>query len=499
MSADGGRRSTGVLSNTTWSLLGQLIPAAVGFLVVPRIVAGFGDGRFGLLSLAWAVIGYLSFLDLGISRAVTRSVAASLAHSRLDDLRVQVSSAIAIMLGVGFAAALVLYPLAPWISRHALAMPPELRDETLLVVRLLCIGLPITLLMNALRGVLEAYQQFGFVNAVRLPFGISTFLIPWLTLSHSRSIALVIAWLMVARVVAVAAYLVMCVRVMGAHARPRRPTRTAVRELLGYGAWITVSNVVSPLMVSFDRFIIGGLISVALVTYYVTPYQIATQFLIVPMAVSTVLFPVFATLWERNRAQLRAVYADALGVVFAAMLAAAALVIAVAPELLGAWLGPRFPGPSSTPLRWLMVGVMMNGVAHIPFALIQASGRSDWTAKLHLAEAPLYAAALVVSARRFGLTGVAVVWSLRTTIDLVVLYLLAGRLVHEPGRSRTRETGFVLGGVAALALVLWPGSLMGRLVIAIVVGGACTLAVYRRFGDRLRTRWLAGLVKQSAS
>jgi O-antigen/teichoic acid export membrane protein len=487
MNSEGRHRSTGVVRNALWSLLGQLVPAAVGFVVIPRILTGYGDSRFGLLSLAWAVIGYLSFLDLGISRAVTRSVASSLAHDRVEDLRVQVSSAIAIMLAVGVAAAAMLYPAAPWVATHALTMPPALQVEAILVVRLLCLGLPITLLMNALRGVLEAYQRFGFVNAVRLPFGISTFLIPWLTLSWSTSIALVIAWLMVARLVAVLAYVVMCAIAMGHHARPARPTRGAMKELLGFGAWIMVSNVVSPLMVSFDRFIIGGVISVALVTFYVTPYQIATQFLILPMAVSTVLFPVFAAQWARDRSRLALVFRDGMRFVFAAMLAAAALVVAVAPELLAAWLGERFVVRSTGPLRWLMAGVMLNGIAHVPFAYIQGAGRSDWTAKLHLAEAPLYAVALVFSARRFGLEGVAIIWTLRTTIDLIALYLLAGQLDRVPHGRRVRDLTWVLTGVATLGVVAMPTGLVARMVLGLVVAASCGVATYRHFRAHLAT------------
>jgi O-antigen/teichoic acid export membrane protein len=204
MTERGGRIRLGAMfTNTAWSILGQLVPAAVGFVLVPRIIAGFGDARFGLLSLAWAVVGYLGFLDLGISRAVTKSVAASLAASRVDELRAQVSSACALLVAIGVTAAIVLLPLAPWISFHALRMPAELRGEALLSVQLLCLGLPLTLLMNGLRGVLEAYQRFGLVNLVRLPFGIATFAIPWAVLPHSQSIATVIAWLMAARAVAV--------------------------------------------------------------------------------------------------------------------------------------------------------------------------------------------------------------------------------------------------------------------------------------------------------
>jgi O-antigen/teichoic acid export membrane protein len=168
------------------------------------------------------------------------------------------------------------------------------------------------------------------------------------------------------------------------------------------------------------------------------------------------------------------------------MLAAAALVMAVAPELLAAWLGPRFAGPSSAPLRWLMAGVLMNGIAHIPFAFIQGAGRSDWTAKLHLVEAPLYAVALVVSARRFGLSGVAVVWSLRTTLDLIVLHVLAARLAVIPASVRVRDAAYVLAALVALALVVWPASLAARVGVALAIVTSCAVLGYRRFGERLR-------------
>jgi O-antigen/teichoic acid export membrane protein len=251
-----------------------------------------------------------------------------------------------------------------------------------------------------------------------------------------------------------------------------------MRGLLSFGAWITVSNVVGPLMVSFDRFIIGGLISVALVTYYVTPYQVATQFLILPTALSTVLFPAFATLWEQDRVRLHALYANALRLTLAVMMAAAAVIIAVAPTLLTMWLGPRFAGPSTTPLRWLMAGVMLNGVAQLSFTLIQSAGRSDWTAKLHLAEAPLYVVTLVVCAKRFGLNGVAVVWCLRAAIDLIVLYLLAAPLGQVSGRQRALDAAALAVGLVSLVAVSWSSSLAVRCVIAVVVMVACLAAAY---------------------
>jgi len=63
----------------------------------------------------------------------------------------------------------------------------------------------------------------------------------------------------------------------------------------------------------------------------------------------------------------------------------------------------------------------MNGIASVPFALLQASGRPDITAKLHLCELPLYAAAVYVLTSRLGVLGTALAWSARTSMDALLL------------------------------------------------------------------------------
>ena len=45
---------------------------------------------------------------------------------------------------------------------------------------------------------------------------------------------------------------------------------------------MTVSNVVNPLMVYFDRFLIGGRISMSAVAFYVTPYEVVTKLSMIP-------------------------------------------------------------------------------------------------------------------------------------------------------------------------------------------------------------------------
>src|SRR5258708_27686898 len=65
--------------NRIWNLLGLVSPLLVGLVAVPILIRAMGVTRFGVLSLAWIVIGYFSLFDLGIGRAVTKLIADKLA------------------------------------------------------------------------------------------------------------------------------------------------------------------------------------------------------------------------------------------------------------------------------------------------------------------------------------------------------------------------------------------------------------------------------------
>src|SRR6266849_6884349 len=58
--------------NTVWNLVGSAAPMAVAVFCIPILIRGLGHERFGVLTLAWALIGYASLFDLGLGRALTQ-------------------------------------------------------------------------------------------------------------------------------------------------------------------------------------------------------------------------------------------------------------------------------------------------------------------------------------------------------------------------------------------------------------------------------------------
>ena len=58
--------------NSIYNLFGYGIPLIFALVLIPLLIKGLGEERFGILNLAWVIIGYFSFFDFGIGRALTK-------------------------------------------------------------------------------------------------------------------------------------------------------------------------------------------------------------------------------------------------------------------------------------------------------------------------------------------------------------------------------------------------------------------------------------------
>jgi O-antigen/teichoic acid export membrane protein len=433
-----------------WSFGGIFIPAIVGIAAMPTIVHGLGDERFGVLALAWAVVGYFGLFDLGLGRAVTRRASELMALRDEDRLRTAVWTSWYLMLVLGLGAAALALVVTHALQDRVIPVSPALRRETLVSFSVLALGVPVVVLTTGVRGVLEAAQRFGLVNAVRIPMGLLTFAVPVVSLRFTPELPPVILGLVLVRLAGLLAYALMAVRVVPALSRLASFQRRAARELLASGAWMTVSNVVSPVMVTFDRFFVSALVSVAAVTYYATPYEAVSQALHIPGALSSVLFPAFSAAFVTDRQRLAALFRGGVRTMFLVQVPLTFVVVCFAPEILRAWLGPAFETRSTPVLRWLMLGVLINSLGFLPANFLHGANRADLTAKLHVLELPIYVTALTLLIANFGIAGAAIAWCGRVTVDALVLYWLAARVEG----SRVRELLPPLGPPAALFLLV---------------------------------------------
>lgn len=451
--------------NTVFNLVGSLLPMVVALICIPPTIRGLGTDRFGILTLAWAVIGYASLFDLGLGRALTKLVAEQLGTDEQDNVCALVWTSLLLMLGLGIAGALLMGLLSPWMAHRALRVPLALQPETLKSFYLLAISVPIVVVSAGLRGLLQALQRFDLINAIGIPSGILTFASPLLVLLFTKNLVSVVAVLVVLDILGFIICVLFCFRAMPDLARHVGWQRSKVSPLFRFGGWMTVSNFVNPLMVTSDRFLIGSLVSIAAVAYYATPYEIVTKLWIIPGALVGVLFPAFTTSFVQNVDRTALLFGRAVKYIFLGLFPVTLIIVAFGGKGLTLWLGADFASRGEHVLQWLAVGVFINSLAHVPFALVQGVGRPDLTAKLHLLELPSYLFALWYLTRRYGVDGAAVAWVLRVSLDALLLFMLSARVLRDVGKTVSRLGASLVAALLVFGLIIIPMAVTARVLV----------------------------------
>ncbi len=450
-------------ADTAWNLLGQILPLGTALVLIPGMIRELGLPRFGVLSLAWMLIGYFGVFDLGLGRALTQAISARLGRGEECRIPDVIGTCMGLMLALGVLGAAVLAVLSPWVVGRWISVPPGMRKETLAGVLILAASIPFVIQAAGYSGILASHGRFRLLNAIRIPAGMLSYVAPWTVSRFDPGLPCVLGALAASRIVSWGAHAVACNATVRGGALRFGIRRDIAKEVLGVGGWMTVSNVVGPFLVSVDRFLVGSMVSLAAVAYYAVPYDVVTRMWMLPGALSMTLFPAFGVLSVSDRDRAAALHDRGVKAVSLFLFPAAALFVAFAPEGLGAWLGSDFSSHASIVLRILAAGVFVNSLAHTPFALIQGAGRADLVARLHISELVPYLLALVSLIRWRGIEGAALAWIARVWVDGVLMFWLSRRILPSIRMAGTRFS--LLSGIAlaGFALAAVPSSMPGKI------------------------------------
>jgi O-antigen/teichoic acid export membrane protein len=487
----------GVLArNALLNLLGFTLPLIVAVFSVPLVIRGLGTERFGILALVWAVTAYSSVFDLGFGRATTKFVADAIEQSDEHRVGTIVSTSILVQASLGVLSGVLLVAASPFLSERLLKVPPYLIATTRLSFCIAAVSVPTLLISGSLRGVLEAAQRFDLVNVIRAPLNAANFLLPLAGVRLGWDLPEILASMVTFAGLAMVAQYLMCKHLFPSLRFSRRFPLAELRRLARFGGWVSVSSVASPLLVYLDRFMIGSLRSVAAVAFYAAPYEIVTRLWIVPTSLVTTLFPAFSALQSRSEfGVFTTLVARSVKYLLLVLGPLVIVLMVFGRDILRLWLGDDFSTQSTLALQVLALGVLLNSLAQVPYSLIQAVGRPDLTAKVHLAELPLHAVIVWRLVSAWGITGAAVAWSLRAGLDAILLYTVAWRACNiSPAflaANRLPQTLALLVVSASLAMGVYalpePAWLRFPAFAAIVI--AAGVAAWRYLieaGDRAR-------------
>jgi O-antigen/teichoic acid export membrane protein len=431
-----------IARNSVIALLAVILPAMVALFAIPVSLRVLGPESFGIISLTWIFLNYLTLTDLGMSKAIVLEFG-----SRADDAAlpriVGTSVLMTVMSSVFLAAATITW--FPQYAARFFAQTPSQHDQISTVVAGALVALPLIAPSLSFRGALEALGEFSYVHSATAITGSIILLLPATAGVSGWSLTSVVIGMFVARsllTVALAARL---------YCRIKRPLRSyasvrkdLARSMASFGGWVTAGDIVGPLITGAERVVVSAILGLQAVGFYSSVYEAVFRLAIIPAAISGALFPVLAGRYGDPEGRESTTSYDSARIYTAMGLAVIVVLFgALSPEGVQLWLDQQTSGIVEPVILWLLVAVMANGLARLPATLLHSARLSRPVSLTLVGELILCVPSLVLATRIFGLQGAAAVVALRGLVDLGVLHYLVHRSgIRVPGPS-TRAAALI--------------------------------------------------------
>jgi O-antigen/teichoic acid export membrane protein len=448
--------SKGIVKGVAWNFLGNGWIMAAVFFSTPYIVHTLNLTVYGIYSLSGLMIGYLSFLQFGLGAATVKFIAQYLAEKNSVMIRKVFWASVYFYCFVGLAGVALVFALSGVLVQSVFRIPDGYKDLAVQVLNISACGFLLTLLNETVKGTLKALSKFDVLMKINIVFRTvqigSALLLLW---SGRSVIAVILAALAVQAVECIVSYIA-AVRYLPVIARPAG-VRGVLRKMLGYGGFVTVSGIISPILSDAEKIFLNMFYPVSLFAYYSVPFSFVSRLAVIPSSFAAVIFPAASYLEQANeRKSVEELhYRGTLytGVMYAFFLG---FFLVFGREFLAAWMGADFGGKSWVIFEILLAAGFINAVAYPSAVVLNGVGKPHLPALFHCCELALYLPAGYFLIKTHGAAGAAAAWLLRVCVDTLLLQYAACAFLgsgHIPWLFRLLRRGIL--PVAAGVFLFW--------------------------------------------
>lgn len=496
-----------ILGNALTNLAGGMVPALVTLLTIPLTVRYLGDGDYGTLALITAIVGYFALIDINVTSGAVKHIASYHAQGDTRAVNQVVTLGLAAYAVIGVAGALVGVFGASWLATAVFEIAPERQADAAVALRIGGVGFLFAQLQLYLQSVPQALSQFRVSARYEALFGS---LVPMLTAIVAVAGGGLVG-VVVLRTVASAinvAVLWKAVRRLLPAFRPERPGPETTRSVLSFSGYAYLARIAAVSYAQADKLIIGALVGVQALTYYVVPFTLVGRVFAMSYRLGAVMFPAASALAARGEiGQLRELYLGAVrytvflnGVICVGLATLAGYVL----EL---WMGGAFAERGAVVLSILAAAFFLDSLTNLPSLVNDGLGHPAISGLFAIVRALIGAAGAWWLVGAYGLVGAAYSqMAVSALMALLFIVFVHGRSVPIPLAE------FVAHGLARSLLVLalagaagWGAgrccsdAATGAIASALAIAGVVTVGGYALvLRDEDRARLLAWARKGAA-
>lgn len=407
-----------LIKNSVYNIAGFIIPTLVAIPTLGILARQLGVEKFGLFTLAFAVVGYASIFDGGVTRAVIREVA--IFRNDFEKQKQIFSTASLIVLILGAFAFLGLFFGSSSLI-ELLNVSGSNFIDTKIAFQLLAFIMPVYLLNQIWLAYLEGLEKFGNISIQRTISSSLLALLPLVFCWFNATLVNAIWGLVVGRTLSLILTFFICKKMILNSGL--RFYKSIFKRLITFGGWLTLSNIISPIMVYFDRFVISNVMGASRIAFYTAPAEGVARLSNIPFALARALFPKLSN--SQDATEKKRLEQQSYFLVSLVCLPIVILAILLSDSIMTIWMGSEYAGTASNVLKILLIGFLFNALAQIPYALLQSQGKSKTTALIHISEVLPYLFLLFFLTFHYGVIGTAFAWTVRTLVDLIILFILS--------------------------------------------------------------------------
>ena len=400
----------------------------VALITVPLYLKIIGYEKYGLLVIVWAITGYLSFFDLGLSRSLIQRLS-SLKNSIDNDASELVWTAYFLTLFSSLVAVVIGYFAAKYSILHFANQTKIPVNQLNELVNLLLISIPILLTVSIFSSALQAKLRFVELNFIQTIGGVFFQVSPLILayLGYTKLSTLVLSMLLVRLLVAVSLYY-KCKKYVPLSGFPKLDLKH-IKPLISFGGWVTCMSIFNSIMGSIDKILVSSMMGVKFVSHYSVPFDLVSKGMLISNSLSVAIFP---KLSSTDSHESKITVEKTTKVLVAIMTPLIVLGIAFVKPFMSLWIGERFAENSAGVAEIILVGVWINSTVCLRLAkLIASDNKVKKVGLLYVAELPIYLLLLYVGICEFGILGAAGAWTIRVLIDAFLILLFSEEVTSK--------------------------------------------------------------------
>jgi len=263
--------------NMISSMAGYAIPMLVALITTPLLLRGLGEAAYGLQSLVAVIIGYMTFMDMGLDLPITKYLAEDRARSDTASQNFLLNTTLQLYAVIGLIGLIAIVLLAQWFVYSVFKVPENLASEAVTVFQLAGIGFLGSVGTSWGRSIAMGLQRFDLNYSVSVVLSTSGTIIGLGVVYAGYGIVGYVLTRTIFTLVTGPAYFILT----RSHLKDfkfrwgfDKATIRRVRGYLGYG---TFNRIFSGLANSLDKTLLGLWIGVAAVGIYSVPFMLVSS------------------------------------------------------------------------------------------------------------------------------------------------------------------------------------------------------------------------------